>query len=228
MKYILLLAVLLACANSSDSQTVKAITQHGETVVLYENGTWKYEKDVNQSNSTQINTTSPATVTVPVAPAVAVAKVEIDASKDVTAEKIEIYNAVSKKLSHFFGDEKGRVRCSATASNNKGKISLNFEFMMQVGDANRYFGYTTKDRTMTLELTDGSKITTTFTENFEEKFIEKWNVSYYKASVVLSEDDVTKLLQSNTMRMTIDWKKLEEEYQIDKVDGIKSLLNDVI
>ncbi|MCG8582810.1 MAG: hypothetical protein MI866_23000 [Bacteroidales bacterium] len=228
MRYILLLSVLFAFAFSSNSQTVKAITQHGETVVLYENGTWKYEKDITQSNSTSVTAETPAPVTTPVAPAVALGKVEIDASKEVTADKIEICNAVSKKLSRFFGEEKGRVRCSATATNSKGKISLNFEFMMQLGDANRYFGYTTKDRSMTLELTDGSTVTTTFTENIEEKFIEKWNVSYYKASVILSEQDVAKLLQNNTLRMTIDWKKLEEEYQIDDVDGIKTLLKEVI
>jgi hypothetical protein len=224
MKHIIILLAFIAIASNSNAQTVKAITQHGETVVLFENGTWKYEKDINQSEAQTVET--PAAT--PVAPVAAIGAVKIDANKEVTADKVEIYNAVSKKLSRFFGEEKGRVRCSATATNNKGKISLNFEFMMQLGDANRYFGYSTKDRTMTLELSDGTKLTTTFTENIEEKFIEKWNVSYYKASVVLNEQDVDKLIQNNTIRMTIDWKKIEEEYQIDKIDGIKQLLSEVI
>lgn len=228
MKYILTLFAIVALATNSNAQTIKAITQHGETVVLYENGTWAYEKDINTStppasSEAGVSIATPAAVALPAAK-----PIDIDTNKEITTEKIELYNAVSKKLSRFFGEEKGRVRCSATATNSKGKISLNFEFMMQLGDANRYFGYTTKDRTMTLELADGSKVTTTFTENLEEKFIEKWNVSYYKASVVLNKEDIVKLLQNNTMRMTVDWKKLEEEYQIDKMDGIKTMLSEVM
>ncbi|MCU4156808.1 DUF3157 family protein [Carboxylicivirga sp. A043] len=228
MRYTIILFALLAIAINTNAQTVKAITQHGETVVLFENGTWKYEKDIQQTTPPTTNGAVAAAAPVATTATPEIAHSGINATKEATSEKTEIYNAVSKKLSRFFGEEKGRVRCSATASNNKGTISLNFEFMMQLGDANRYFGYSAKDRTMTLELSDGTSITGTFTEGIEEKFIEKWNVSYYKAGIILSEQDVVKLLQNNTIRMTIDWKKLEEEYQIDNIEGIKQLLIEVI
>ncbi|MBK3519326.1 DUF3157 family protein [Carboxylicivirga marina] len=224
MKNIVFLLTLLTASIATNAQTVKAITQHGETVVLYENGTWKYEKDV-QNNATEAVSSS----TTPSAPpVVAVAAIEIDANKEATSEKVELCNAVSKKLSRFFGEEKGRVRCSVSATNSKGEISLNFEFMMQIGDANRYFGYSAADRTMKVELSDGSNIQTTFTDNIEEKFIDKWGVSYYKASVKLSQEDAIKLYQNNAIRMVIDWKKLEEEYQIETIDGFKTVLSEVL
>ncbi|MCT4587702.1 MAG: hypothetical protein N4A71_07770 [Carboxylicivirga sp.] len=225
MKHILALTILLTAFSSiTSAQVIKAITQHGETVVLYENGTWKYEKDLDKEKTV---------VTAPVAPltpkkAPATASIGIDTTKNISSEKIEIFNAVSKKLSRFFGEEKGRVRCSASASNKKGVISIDFEFMMQVGDANRYFGYSSLDRNMSFQLSDGRTLNNSFTQNIEEKFIEKWNVSYYKCGIVLSKEDVLQLLKNNTMRMTVDWKKTEEEYIIENIEAIKQLLIEVI
>ncbi|TRX66132.1 hypothetical protein [Carboxylicivirga sp. M1479] len=221
MKYTLLFLALLSSYTTTIAQTVKAITQHGETVVLYENGTWKYEKDVQLNNT-------PATTPAVVAEAAVLTDITIDNTKEVTSEKQEVFNAVSKKLSRFFGDEKGKIHCSATATNTKGKITLNFEFMVPVGDANRYFGYSAQDRIMSFKLSDGTILHNAFTDNVEQNFIEKWNISYYKASIVLSKDDVNKLMQQSAISMSIDWKKTEEEYSIDKVKCIQHLLKEVI
>lgn len=226
MKHLLALTILLSSLSTiASSQTIKAITQHGETVVLYENGTWKYEKDIRSEQATKPEMSSPVQEAI-VAPSVS--NIGIDNTKEASSEKVEVFNAVSKKLSRFFGEEKGRVRCSATATNTKGIISFDFEFMMPVGDANRYFGYSALDRQVTFQLTDGNSISATFTNNIEEKFIEKWNVSYYKAGITLSKEDVMKLLQNNTMRITIDWKKTEEEYIVDDVEALKQILIEVI
>ena len=225
MKHLLFFIAALLMSTAASAQTVKAITQHGETVVLFENGTWKYEKDLDK-----VNVTTPTSAPSAVAPvtAPAIGNVGIDDSKEATSEKKELFNAVSKKLSRFFGDEKGRVRCSAAATNTKGEISLDFEFMMPIGDANRYFGVTVLGRTVSFQLSDGSVISKTFTTNIEEKFIDKWNVSYYKAGITLNKDDVSKLLRNNALRMTIDWKKVEEEYIFDNVTGLQIMLAEVL
>jgi len=221
MKQLLFIIVLLSISLTSSAQNIKAITQHGETVVLYDNGTWKYEKDLKTSDSVNIK--------VPTAPAISTSNnITIDVNKEATSEKLQLYNAVSKKLARFFGEEKGRVNCSATASNNKGEITLNFEFMMPVGDANRYFGYTAQDRGVSFLLADGTTISNSFTKDVEEKFIEKWNVSYYKASIVLTQDDVNKLIKNNTIRMTVSWKKTEEEYNMDQVTAIQTIIAEVL
>ena len=216
MKQLLLIITVFAMSATTYGQTVKAITQHGKTVLLFENGTWKYEKDAQAGTPT----------TEPVARATG--RINIDNTKEATSEKLELFNAISKKLSRFFGEEKGRVHCSATATNNKGEINLNFEFMIPLGDANRYFGYTTLDRKVSLLLSDGTTLNRVFSKNNEEKFIEKWNVSYYKASIVISKDDVVKLLRNNTLRMTMDWKKEKEEYIFDNVTGLQVILAEVL
>ncbi len=223
MKHLLILFVLSLATFSTSAQTIKAITQHGETVVLYENGTWKYEKDLqNEPVSPNV-----AAAVVPVAPT-APATIVIDNSKELTSDKTDLFNAVSKKLARFFGEEKGRVHCAVSASNTKGEVCLNFEFMVPVGDANRYFGYTSADRPVSITLADGTVISSTFTKNIEEKFIEKWNVSYYKASIVLSSEDVNKLIWSDAIRVTVDWKKIEEEYNIEHTKALKNILSEVI
>lgn len=223
MKHLFILIVLLSATVSISAQTVKAITQYGETVVLFENGTWKYEKDL-QTNASTANAMVPAAV----APAITTSSITIDNTKEVTSEKIELFNAVSKKLARFFGEEKGKIRCSVSATNNKGEVMINFEFMMPLGDANRYFGYTAADRPLQFTLTDGTVLKNTFTQNIEEKFIEKWNVSYYKASIVLSDEEVNQLIKSNAIRLQVNWKKTDEEYNIDQTEAIRNILSEVI
>lgn len=223
MKHLFILIVLLSATVSISAQTVKAITQYGETVVLFENGTWKYEKDL-QTNASTANAMVPAAV----ASAITTSSITIDNTKEVTSEKIELFNAVSKKLARFFGEEKGKIRCSVSATNNKGEVMINFEFMMPLGDANRYFGYTAADRPLQFTLTDGTVLKNTFTQNIEEKFIEKWNVSYYKASIVLSDEEVNQLIKSNAIRLQVNWKKTDEEYNIDQTEAIRNILSEVI
>lgn len=221
MRYIFIFIALITITISSKAQTVKAITQHGETVVLYDNGTWKYEKDITTEQSSTVEQAQPTKN-------ITKGALVIDNTKEATSEKIELFNAVSKKLSRFFGEDKGRVRCNATASNNKGEVSLNLEFMMQVGDANRYFGFTAQDRTATIELTDGSKLTYTFNKNIEEKFIEKWSVSFYKVSFDIPEEDIQKLMNNKASRMTVSWKKIDEEYIFDNNSALQVVIADVI
>jgi len=219
MKHTLIFIVLIALNVSASAQHLKAITQHGQTVILFDNGTWQYEDDTKAKASGE---------SIGITTNKASGHIGIDTSKVHTSEKVELFNAVSKKLARFFGEEKGRVRCSATASNNKGEINLNFEFMMPLGDANRYFGYSALDRNVSFMLSDGTTLNQVFSKNTEEKFISKWNVSYYKASMVLSKADIMKILQNNTMRMKVDWKKVEEEYLFDNITALQAMLAEVL
>lgn len=223
MKYLFILFIFLSATVNISAQTVKAITQFGETVVLFENGTWKYEKDL----STDSSVTSVVPAVVAVAPTVS-STITIDNTKELTSEKTDLFNTVSKKLARFFGEEKGRVHCTVSATNTKGEVCLNFEFMMPVGDANRYFGYTSADRPVSIHLVDGTVINSTFTKNIEEKFIDKWNVSYYKASIILSGEQVNQLIWSDAIRLTVNWKKTEEEYNIEHTKALKNSLSEVI
>jgi len=220
MKHLFILFILFLTTVSSSAQIIKAITQHGETVVLFENGTWKYEKEL-QDSITSAKTPIPVTVT-------SLPLITIDNTKEVTSDRTDLFNAVSNKLARFFGEEKGRIRCSVSATNTKGEIAVNFEFIMPVGDADRYFGSTAADCPISLVLANGTVLNSTFTKNIEEKFNEKWNVSGYKASIVLTTDQVNQLLQSNAVRLSVSWKKTQEEYTIEHPEAIKEMLGKII
>lgn len=220
MKHLFILFILFLTTVSSSAQIIKAITQHGETVVLFENGTWKYEKEL-QDSITSAKTPIPVTV-------LSLPPTTIDNNKEVTSDKTTLFNAVSNKLARFFGEEKGRIRCSVSATNSKGEIAVNFEFIMPVGDANRYFGDSSADCPISLVLANGTVLNSTFTKNIEEKFDEKWNVSCYKASIVLTTNEVNQLLQSNAVRLSVNWKKTKEDYTIEQPGAIKEILGKII
>ena len=100
--------------------------------------------------------------------------------------------------------------------------------MMPVGDANRYFGNSSAECPISLVLANGTVLNSTFTKSIEEKFIENRNMSYYRASIVLTTDEVNQLLQSNAVRLSVKWKKTEEEYNIEQPGAIKEILNKII
>ena len=211
MKFLLYLAAFVCLPTITFAQ-IKAITETGQSVVLFENGTWQYEKS-----------DTPTTVSTPLTP-----KKRINDTIMATSGNVQLFNDVSKRLAHFFGEEKSKIKCTTQCTNNKGKVSLSFEFLVPVGDANRYFGNSLQERTITLQLGDGKMITTTISENSTQKFIDKWNISYYKGSCVLSSDHIESLLHQPVIRMTVNWKKRVEEYQISTSDVLQKVLTEVL
>lgn len=212
----LIITTLLLCfLTLSLSAQIKAITQHGKTVILHENGTWEYEND-KQENTPNHSSVSKITA------------LNINDSIITTSSKEEIFNSVSKKLSRFFGKEKGKIKCIASCTNNKGEISMNLEFMASIGDANRYFGYSIEGRNITFHLDDGQNITSTLTDNIEQKFIEKWNISFYKGSCVLTKENIIELLNHKVTTITFDWKKTKEQYTVDTPNTIQNIIKQVL
>lgn len=213
MKYLLILSLFFGLTISLNAQ-IKAITQTGKTVVLYDDGTWKYESGPTAKSNTLI--TEPASTAVTI-------NEEIVASSG----SIQIFDDVSKKLARFFGEEKGKIKCLAKCTNNKGKVSLSFELLVPVGDANRYFGYSLQDRNITIQLEDGTSITTIISENATQKFIDKYNVSYFEGTCILTKEQSLQLLKTPAVQMSIDWKKTEETYQLTNRSVMRELMSEV-
>ena len=210
MKKIIYIAFLILIPSLANSQ-VKAITQHGRTVILYDDGTWEYENVDIKYESKEV-----------------VPQFNINTNVNITTGKKEIFNAVSKKLARFFGEEKGKIISSATCTNENGNISLNFEFMLPVGDANRYFGYSLEGRKIILHTDEDVAIESVFTKNSEQKFMDKFNISYYKGTCELSNEDAIKLMKNPVSIITVDWKKTKEEYYLDENSVIQNLLIEAI
>nr|WP_321450739.1 hypothetical protein [uncultured Carboxylicivirga sp.] len=223
MKNLFLLALILLGATQIKAQ-IKATTESGNTVILYKNGTWEYYEAGMETTTTPSQaapvTTPAVTSTTPI--------VTIDASKEATSERFELFYEVSPRMARFFGEEKGKIRCNSTISNQKGQFLISFEINVPVGDANRYFGPSLKERSITFELSNNTKIEIPITEGISEKWMDKWNQSYYVGSGILSNDDVKAIATNPITNVYIDWKKFPENYKVADKTVLQTAVKEVL
>lgn len=220
MKFILLLTLVLIFSTQLHAQE-KAITKSGKTVILFDNGTWQYEDALKQAVSKLEDTAVPTT-------AAAVSSIVIDNTIDKKSERKELFHEVSPKMAKYFGKENGKIRCYASINNNKGDVSIKFEFNVPVGDGNRYFGTSLKDRSITLELTDGQSISLIITEAVVEKFMDKYNQSFFIGGAKLSKEQLSLLYTSLVSKVHVDWKKNPEVYDAQRSSAIQDAIKDIL
>lgn len=212
--YVIAFLLMLLMAGKVSAQ-IRATTASGNKVLLYPNGTWKYDEGQVVNDSLPGPTAqSPASV-VPVAtPAPASWAMKIDSSRVDSTLKEQIINVASPQLARFFGQDKGRMRCSAGCINDKGVISIRLEWAAAVGDANRYFGYMKDVKGVSFQLANGQELKFQYNPDFKEHFFNDYNISYYSGSITLTKNDIGSLLSSPVVRIDVDWKKAPEEYEV--------------
>ncbi|TKG94080.1 hypothetical protein EYV94_15115 [Puteibacter caeruleilacunae] len=228
MKKLIMALVCIGFGYTVMAQT-KAITQYGKTVILYENGTWKYESDVNKAD-VAVKEQPAVKVTQPEAPKAVAPKVEVkvDASKNVSSDKQQLFYTISPRLAKYFGEAKGKAKCDVSASNENGVIKLWFEWQVNVGEGNRYFGYLNEGKRITLHLLNGLNVDLFYGDGNIEKFLEKYNMSYYKGHCVVSQDQLKLLLNNPVLNVTMEWKKKDEKYEVEQTDLIMNALKEVM
>ncbi len=181
----------------------RAITQSGKNVVLFDNGTWQLEIAAPQT------------------------RIVKDTILRKT-ENTELFYSVSSKLSRFFGDEKGRIKCNFICSSQNGVVRVFFEWYVPVGNADKYFGLSIQDQSLDLVLGDATVVTVTIADHIVNRFLEKSNLSYYAGEAILDQLVIDQLLQQNTIRMKVNWLKNPEEYNIQNTNGLRDALTSVI
>lgn len=216
MKKHLFLILLMGLSFSAFAQTI-ATTSTGKKVILYENGTWQYADSMSENKEKSAANQAPLS-----------GEPLINTTVEATSSKIDVFSEVSPRLKRFFGEEKSKINCSAQWQNNKGDVLLKFEFLVPVGDGNRYFGYSLEGRTIQLHHADGSATTLTMNKAIAQKFIEKWNVSYFEAACLLNKEQITQLLRQPITKITVDWKKRTEEYEVENKKALQKGLLEVI
>nr|WP_321408288.1 hypothetical protein [uncultured Carboxylicivirga sp.] len=212
----LLITVLIILGSVQLKAQIKATTETGNTVILHKNGTWEYFEASTEETPKQE------------APAKALpTAITIDTTKDATSERFELFYEVSPRMARFFGEEKGKIRCNSTIKNQEGRFLISFEINVPVGDANRYFGPSLAERSITLELSNEQNIVIPITENISEKWMEKWNQSYYIGSGFLSEADLSSIAENPVINVYIDWKKYPENYKVNNKSILQNAINEV-
>lgn len=212
--YVIAFLLILLMAGKVSAQ-IRATTASGNKVLLFPNGTWKYDegqlvKDTLPNPATQ----SQAAVASEATPAPASWSMKIDSSRVDSTLKEQIIDVSSPRLARFFGEAKGRMRCSAECVNNKGVISIRLDWAAAVGDANRYFGYMEDVKGVTFLLANGQVLKFQYNPGYNEHFFDNYNISYYSGSITLTRNDIGALLTSPVIRIDMDWKKAPEEYDV--------------
>ena len=140
----LLIVFILTFTNFSYAQ-VRATTESGNRVLLFDNGTWKYDEHPVQAATDTALTTEAGAVVV----------VEVDTTKIVETESNEFFYLPSPRLVRYFGESGGKIRCRLSFSNNLGLVKIHFLWEFPIKDCERYFGW----------FKEGSKVIFTMYDN---------------------------------------------------------------
>jgi hypothetical protein len=213
--YVIAFLLMLLMVGKASAQ-IRATTAAGNKVLLFPNGTWKYDEGQLTKDTLPNQNPQPQQAAVAPAPAAAAASwsMKIDSGRVDSTLKEQIINVSSPRLARFFGEEKGRMRCSAECANEHGVISIRLEWAAAVGDANRYFGFMKDVKDVTFVLGSGQELKFQYNPDFRDHFFSNYNISYYYGSVTLTKNDIGALLSSPVVRIDMDWKKSPEEYEV--------------
>lgn len=201
----LLFTVVFAFSQLTFAQ-VRATTESGNKVLLFDNGTWKYEEK---------SVTAPITEMMTAVPGVG-SSIEVDASKDIKTEFKELFVLPSPRLARYFGEQKGQIRCKLSCSNVLGAVKIHYLWEFPVGDGTRYFGYLKAGTKITFYMQDGQKIELKAGEDGTIKAREKYNFTAITgATLPLTNEQLSALTSQRFRKIEVDWKKKPEVYEVE-------------
>lgn len=191
---------------------VRATTESGNKVLLFEDGTWKYEEKKATSVAKETTVAKETVIAVPVV----LSSIAIDSTKEFETETTELFNTPSPRLVRYFGEVKGRIRCKLSCSNNAGEVQIHYNWEIPIGDGVRYFGYCKAGTKLTFYMQDGQKVELLVGEDSSIKSMEKYNfTAIYGATQALTNEQLVALTSQPFRKLEVDWKKKPEAYEIE-------------
>lgn len=205
LRTLLFILLLFAFTKLSFAQ-VRATTESGNKVLLFDNGTWQYEEK-------PVSTVEKTVLTSEV---VSVANIHVDSSRLIATEPKDLFYLPSPRLVRFFGESGGHIRCKLSCSNNLGVVKVHFRWEFPVSDGNRYFGWFKEGSKVTLTMDDGQTVELVMGDESSLKILEKKNYSTVSnASQPLTKTQLAALCAQPFRKMEVGWKKKPEEYDIE-------------
>lgn len=210
LRLILLSVFILVFTNFSFAQ-IRATTESGNKVLLFDNGTWKYEETIENSSLS--------------AEVVAVAAINIDSTREITKEPKNLFYLPSPRLVRYFGESGGNIRCKLGCSNNLGVVKLHFSWEFPVSDGHRYFGWFKEGTKVIFIMDNGQKVDLIMGSESSFKAYEKNNYSMISnTSQPLTNMQLSVLSAQTLDKMEVEWKKKPEEYYIDQSNFLIEIL----
>ncbi|PKQ60825.1 hypothetical protein [Labilibaculum manganireducens] len=204
MKNILILSILLLGTISQTNAQLKLRTPEGKIVLLFDNGTWKYEEIKNvEKPVAQIKS----------AEEIAKPLVIIDTE----LESQTVIKGISEKLNKF-SDTNNQVKADFQIISIEGKVILKTNWKIMDAEGFRFFGFITKKSKMLFSLSNGESIELQYAEDFEPKEYPKYKFTTFAAELELNEDQIRKLQNAYLEKVEMYWSRRTESYEIFNPD----------
>ncbi len=214
LRSLFLIVLMLAFTKLSLAQ-VRATTESGNSVLLFDDGTWKYEEKT-------IDTAENSALTTGI---VAVATIDVDSSITYATKPKDLFYLPSPRLVRYFGESGGNIRCKMSCSNSLGTIKIHFRWEFPVSDGNRYFGSFKEGSKVTFTMDDGQMVELVMGDESSLKILDKKNYSTISNdSQPLTKAQMAALCAQPFRKIEVGWKKKAEEYDV----GISRFLMDTL
>jgi hypothetical protein len=204
MRLILFFSFTFLTVNHFANAQIRATTESGNKVLLFDDGTWRYDESRAVGTSAAV-----------VAPT-AKNDFSIDSTRVFETNVEDLFFQSSPRLTKFFGVDGSSIRCKVSCSNTKGLLRLHFRWEFPVGDGNRYFGMMKEGSKVSFGLENGQMIDLFVEGKSQLTRKDKFNYSMLNCvTQTLTKAQVSSLLTHPIRKVEVEWKKNAEKYDVD-------------
>lgn len=204
MKNVLILVILLSGIISQLNAQLKLRTPEGKIVLLFDNGSWKYE-EIKKVEKPVISLKSAE---------------EVSNSISIIDTELElqtVIKGISEKLSKF-SKTNNQIKSDFQIVSKDGKVLLKTNWKIMDAEGFRFFGYITKKSKMVFTLSNGENIELHYGADFAPKEYPKYKFTSFTAELELNEDQIRKLQNAYLEKMEMFWSRRTESYAIFNPD----------
>lgn len=206
MKNLLLVLVFLFCGMNLVDAQIRMKTPEGRYVLLFNNGTWKYEEKIKLEEIKDI---------VPLQ-AEEIVATEISL-KDTLLEEQVVIKGESAKIAKFKKDL-NTVKCDFQIISKDNKVVLKTNWKLMDEEGFRFFGFITKKSFLSFELSNGEIVILPYNGSFEPKEYIKYGFTSFSAELELNHDQIRKLQKGYILNSSMKWTRRTETYNVTNPD----------
>lgn len=204
MKNIWILTFILFCGINQLNAQIKLRTPEGKVVLLFDNGTWKYEEVKKE-----------------IVPVVKNKEV-IEISKPISTINTEltsqmVIKGVSAKLNKF-SKINNTVKSDFQLISKDGEVKLITNWKVMNDQGFRIFGYISKKSKIIFSLSNGEKIELQYTKDFAPKEYPKYKFTTYSAELNMNDEQIRQLQKAYIQEVEMHWSRRIESYTIYNPD----------
>ncbi|WP_372753368.1 hypothetical protein [Labilibaculum sp.] len=204
MKNLVIITLVLLAAVAPVNAQKKIRTPDGKTVLLFDNGTWKYEEVKKK----------------PVQNAPLRSKKEIDKAfifRDVELKPQTVIQGVSEKLAKF-SKTQNQVKSEFQIASKGGKVILKTNWKIMDEEGFRFFGFITKTSKMIFTLSNGELVELQYRRNFEPKEYPNYKFTTYTAELEINPEQIRRLQKGYLQKVDMIWSRRTESYMVFNPD----------